>query len=326
MNHIQIKIDHQILTAQTERPLVARSMGITSFTAEFDESWEGYVKTIIFTAGGAGERYSKAVLYTGGEMQVPWEVLEEPGEMSISACGAAEGRMQPTAVMENYLKVWQNGEITGEASREATPEVWQQVLTEVGAVREGVQAVEEAVETAETAAENAAGSMREALGCLDDARQAKEGAEEARNTAVSAADRVLSSAFLSVKVNGVTLPIKQNAVDIPVPTERWVREQAAAAALEAMEPVRMAVVTLRSGAWSANAPYTQTVSAAGITEAWIPGAAVLVPTGSAAGDLEAEQALGCVNLVTSGNGQLRFTCYEEKPGVDISIRIPGLLA
>lgn len=326
MNHIQIKIDHQMLTARTERPLVARSVGITSFTAEFDESWEGYVKTIIFTAGSAGDRRSKAVLYTGGEAQVPWEVLEEPGELSISACGAAEGRTLPTAMMETYLRVWPNGETVGEASGEAEPEAWQQVLTEVGMVREGVQAVEKAVEDAGTAAENAAESKREALGCLDSARQAKEGAEKARDTAVSAAERVLSSAFLSVKVNGETLPIKQNAVDIPVPTEQSVREQASSSALEALAPVRMAVVTLRSSGWSASAPYTQTVAVPGITEAWIPGAAVLAPTGSMAGDLEAEDALGCVHLVTSGNGQLRFTCYEEKPGVDISIRIPGLLA
>lgn len=322
MNHIQIKIDHQMLTAQAERPLVARSVGITSFAAQFDESWEGYVKTIVFTAGSAGDRRSKAVLYTGGEMQVPWEVLEEPGELSISACGVAEGKTRPTAMMEHYLKVQPNGETVGEAFREAEPEIWQQVLTEVGMVREGVQAVEEAVEAAETAAENSAKSLGEAQDCLENTRQAKEEAEKARDTAVSAAERVLSSAFLSVKVNGETLPIEQNAVDIPVPTEQKVRD----VTMEALEPVRMAVVTLRSGDWSAGAPYTQTVAVPGMTEDWIPGGAVLVPTGSAAGDLEAAQALGCVHLISSGSGQLRFTCYEEKPGVDIAVRIPGLLA
>lgn len=325
MNHIQIKIDHETLTAQTERPLVAQAVGVTSFTAEFDESWEGYVKTIIFTAGGTGDRRSWAVLYTGGEMQVPWEALEEPGELSVSACGAAEGRTQPTALMENYLRVLANGETAGEAAREATPEVWQQVLTEVGAVREGVEAVDTAAASAEAAASNAFGSMQAAQSCLDAARQEREGAEMARDTAVSAAERVLSSAFLSVKMNGTELPIRDNSVDIPVPTEEQVQEMASGTVEKLLQPLKVVTVSLPASGWSNTVPYTQTVNIAGMNAAWLPGIPVLASGGSMEANLAAKDALACVSLITSGTNFLRFTCYEEKPTSNINIRIPGML-
>ncbi len=200
MNTISIKVNHEILTAELSHPLVAQSVGVTSFTAEFDESWDGYVKTIVFTAGDSFSRRKKAVLYTGGEMLVPWEVLEEPGELWISAAGVAEGVLQPTAIMREGLKIVTSGEISGEESGPATEEVWQQVLTEVSAIREGVENVEAAVGSAETAAETATAAAEVCAESKETVVTCRDEAVAARDAAVAAANKATHSVSA---VNGV---------------------------------------------------------------------------------------------------------------------------
>lgn len=90
--------------------------------------------------------------------------------------------------------------------------------------------------------------------------------------------------------------------------------------------LKYAQVTLTTAGWSGAAPYTQTVNVTGMTADWIPGIPSLVPGDTSDEDLAAREALGCVTKITSNAGSLSFSCYEDKPTADITIRIPGLLA
>lgn len=85
------------------------------------------------------------------------------------------------------------------------------------------------------------------------------------------------------------------------------------------------VVTLTAEGWSSSAPYTQIVGVANMTEDWVPGipTAVLGSSVAVSTLLAATEALGCIKMVTSADGTLTFTAPEEKPGVSITLRVPG---
>lgn len=87
------------------------------------------------------------------------------------------------------------------------------------------------------------------------------------------------------------------------------------------------VVTLTAEGWSSSAPYTQTVGVANMTEDWVPGipTAVLGSSVAVSTLLAATEALGCIKMITSAAGTLTFTAPEEKPGVSLTLRVPGMV-
>ena len=130
MTHIKIAVQDQVLTTTPDKLLVSRSVGEVAFEADFDGSWDGYTKTIIF----ATPRVQKAILYAGGTAVVPWEVLAHPTDsLRISAVGIKEGHRRPTAHMRRGLAVIVSGAIEGGPPAEHTPALWEQVLSQLQA-------------------------------------------------------------------------------------------------------------------------------------------------------------------------------------------------
>lgn len=94
---------------------------------------------------------------------------------------------------------------------------------------------------------------------------------------------------------------------------------------EQVNKLKFVTLTLGNNSWSGSAPYTQTVSVSGMTEDWVPGIPTIV-LGNSVGVSEllaATEALGCIKMVTSANGTLTFTAPEDKPGVSLTLRVPG---
>lgn len=87
------------------------------------------------------------------------------------------------------------------------------------------------------------------------------------------------------------------------------------------------LVSLPASGWSGSAPYTQTVSVSGMTEDWVPGipTAVLGSSVAVSTLLAATEALVCIKMITSAAGTLTFTAPEDKPGVSLTLRVPGMV-
>ena len=87
------------------------------------------------------------------------------------------------------------------------------------------------------------------------------------------------------------------------------------------------LVSLPASGWSGSAPYTQTVSVPGMTADWVPGVPVLSLGSSVdvSALLTATEALGCIKMITSANGTLIFVAPEDKPGVSLTLRVPGMV-
>ena len=89
--------------------------------------------------------------------------------------------------------------------------------------------------------------------------------------------------------------------------------------------LKYVTVNLPASGWSGSAPYTQTVSVSGMTADWVPGIPTVVLGSSVevAVLLAATEALGCIKMITSADGTLTFTAPEDKPGVSLTLRVPG---
>lgn len=89
--------------------------------------------------------------------------------------------------------------------------------------------------------------------------------------------------------------------------------------------LKCAAVSLPVDGWNDTAPYTQTVSVSGMTADWVPGIPTIVLGSSVevTALLAATEALGCIKMVTSAAGTLTFTAPEDKPGVSLTLRVPG---
>ena len=92
-----------------------------------------------------------------------------------------------------------------------------------------------------------------------------------------------------------------------------------------VDNLKYVLVSLPASGWSGSAPYTQTVSVAGMTADWVPGVPVLSLGSSVDVStlLAATEALGCIKMITSAAGTLTFTAPEDKPGVSLTLRVPG---
>lgn len=80
-------------------------------------------------------------------------------------------------------------------------------------------------------------------------------------------------------------------------------------------------ITVPASGWSGSgAPYTQTVSAAGILETDNPHYTVVY--GTSASDRAAQrQAFICIDLLETAKGSVTLTCFDAKPGVDLTLQL-----
>ena len=92
-----------------------------------------------------------------------------------------------------------------------------------------------------------------------------------------------------------------------------------------VDNLKYVLVSLPASGWSGSAPYTQTVSVSGMTADWVPGIPTVVLGSSVDVStlLAATEALGCINMITSADGTLTFTAPVNKPGVSLTLRVPG---
>ena len=130
MANIAINIREQTLTAVPDKPLVARSVGEVTCAVMLDDSWAGYTVTLVFASS---KSQKSALMPDNGVLTMPWEVLDRPGYLWISAVGHAPGKRRPTAIMRQPLTITANGRIEGGPPQEHTPALWEQALSQLQA-------------------------------------------------------------------------------------------------------------------------------------------------------------------------------------------------
>jgi hypothetical protein len=86
-----------------------------------------------------------------------------------------------------------------------------------------------------------------------------------------------------------------------------------------------AAITVPASSWSAGAPYTQTVPVSGLTSAMDVMLTLNITGSPAADQVKAwKAALGMIDVGTTADGSVTFTCYSKKPAVDLPLYIKSV--
>jgi hypothetical protein len=137
---MRIYVDSRSLRLLETEPLVAGSVGEYLAEFSFSEAWAGYSRTAVFKAKNG---VAKEVVLYEGEIEIPWEVLEEPGHIQIGVYGIESGRNRPTLWSEMIPVYTGTEQADPSTPHDTTP--WQDAVEFMG----------EAVERAEAAAKRA---------------------------------------------------------------------------------------------------------------------------------------------------------------------------
>lgn len=140
MEIIKLSVEKQVIHRSGNASLVAGEVGVHAVRMAYDAAWDGLASRVLcFTGSGR----SVAVLDNGGEVPVPWEVLQEPGMLEIGVIGydSAGALVITTRVQAPYgsrIRIYPNTTCADDAPTASlpTPSVWEEVLASIGSLRD----------------------------------------------------------------------------------------------------------------------------------------------------------------------------------------------
>lgn len=175
-------LDHQVISRSDKNTVVAGSKNYVR--ARFILRTDDWARPITAIFGG----YTQ-LLDDNNECTVPWEVLQQPGKVEVSAfCGDLH-----TANIA-VVPVEKTGYKSGETPKDPTPDVYQQFLQ---AVKDDAAAAENAAKTAQEQAQAAAGSAEASAESASGAENARKEAAERADAAAKSAESAAKSAELA---------------------------------------------------------------------------------------------------------------------------------
>lgn len=175
-------LDHQVISRSDKNTVVAGSKNYVR--ARFVLRTDDWARPITAIFGG----YTQ-LLDDNNECTVPWEVLQQPGKVDVSAfCGDLH-----TANIA-VVSVEKTGYKSGETPKDPTPDVYQQFLQ---AVKDDASAAENAAKTAQEQAQAAAGSAKASAESASGAENARKEAAERADAAAKSAESAAKSAELA---------------------------------------------------------------------------------------------------------------------------------
>ena len=132
---IKVKVMQTDVCVAVHGKLTSGMAGVTC-EFEYDKSWDGLVKTAVFSAGCI----TKDVLNAEGEVEVPWECLEYPGPyLKVGVYGAnTDGTTVIPTIMADVQRIVPGADPGGDESTQQSPDVWAQLQAQINALKDGV--------------------------------------------------------------------------------------------------------------------------------------------------------------------------------------------
>lgn len=126
---IPVKVKKRILTCK--KPLVSDNVETYSISITVDEEWEGFNTRVIFYNDSipVGDSNPKNVLIQNlTDITIPWEVLQEPGNLYLTLIGIKDSEVMITQEMSDPIIVNKAGMSEGETPLEPTPDTIQVLI------------------------------------------------------------------------------------------------------------------------------------------------------------------------------------------------------
>ena len=182
--------NNDLIIKESER-LISGSVNIYTCEFTFDESWDGYTVTAVFSTNGS-RLINMAVV--DGKCQIPVEVLRPNARIRVGIFGTDGVRSRPTTYSD-WVTVEQGVDMTGNTAQPPTPSVYEQWMSGLTEKNEEWEANEQARVEAENARSEAENERAEAEQAREDLErgyvaQAQAAAEEAESWARQASEVV----------------------------------------------------------------------------------------------------------------------------------------
>lgn len=181
---IRYMVDGQRLLAIDKWVPVAGTAGAYTLHFTFSDDWAGLTRHAVFKSG---DTEVASIINSDSECSVPWEVLAEPGWLSVGVYGAKSGVRYPT-VWERQRPILPAPDDATEGT-EPTDTLWQQFVDAVAAdANKAAESKRAAAASAEAAAESAEDSEDSASAAAASATEAAASASAAAKDASHAAE------------------------------------------------------------------------------------------------------------------------------------------
>ena len=202
--------NNDLIIKESER-LISGSVNIYTCEFTFDESWDGYTVTAVFSTNGS-RLVNMAVV--DGKCQIPVEVLRPNARIRVGIFGTDGVRSRPTTYSD-WVTVEQGADMTGNTAQPPTPSVYEQWMNSLDEKHDEWNANEQArveAENARVEAEQAredkeTGYVAQAKAYAESAQVSKE-ASAASQTVAEAAKASAENSAISAAQNAA---IAQNS-------------------------------------------------------------------------------------------------------------------
>ena len=128
---MKYRVDGVRVTTVEDEVLVAGSVKVHSAEFMLDSSWDSLAKTAVFKNGNV----TVEKLLIDGKCEIPWEALSKAGVLLVGLRGELGETQRPTLWAQR--KTVHEGADKGTASREPTPDIYGQLLSEIAKITEG---------------------------------------------------------------------------------------------------------------------------------------------------------------------------------------------
>ena len=120
---LQIRVRKQVLTCR--QVTVSNSVNFIRASFQFDNEWNGTEKHVIFSNGDIPT--VEVLLDESLSCIVPWEALQEEGDLYVSVVGIRGDTTITTKLMDEPIKVYASGELGGSDPKEPSQTIWDQI-------------------------------------------------------------------------------------------------------------------------------------------------------------------------------------------------------
>ena len=209
-NIIPVSVEDRFIAVSDHTQITAGNVGVDFLAVTLDAEWDGLNTYVTFS----GCAQDSTTLDYAAELEVPWEQVEEAGDLYIGVQGFdpsadvtidAEGQLVTNGVvpvlnamaMTVPIKVRDSGAASGVAPSEPTPGTLQRVEQDLLALEKltaGADQTIARVEAAASSAETAASSANTAASAANSAAEAATTAKDATEAATSAANSAAQAA------------------------------------------------------------------------------------------------------------------------------------
>ena len=206
-NIIPVSVESRFIAVSDHTQITAGNVGIDFLAVTLDAEWDGLNTYVTF----AGCAQDPTTLDYAAELGVPWEQIEEAGDLFLGIQGFdpsadvsidQEGQLVTNGAvpvlnamaMTFPIKVRDSGAASGVAPTEPTPGTLQRVEQDLLALEKLTEGAGETIANAETAASSANAAAESANASKEAAQKAASDANSAASVATKAADKADTAA------------------------------------------------------------------------------------------------------------------------------------